>query len=447
VIPLTTPLQNQNQTTTAAKPASQYTGQGNAYNEILYLKNLYENPNSTSGQKQWASSQAQQYYGQLNEADRNTIQNMNATSMKTWLDGQKQNEQVRNDYLYSPQVDPNQYRTQEATIEDIAKKYGFDYSRDYAKRQAELIKQQKSDDIGVAKKKVDNYLMDQAEALDRNYFQQYMQQAQNQVNSGLNAGIAADQDLRMAMARQAEMSGAYRDANAQHMDYDQQLARLGAEALVYEDQLYNDRLQQGFQNAMQLTGLRQSENLALLDAALSQRGQNIGLGQYLNNFNYQQGRDQISDQRYAQEWEQQLEQYEWQKLLDEAGLTGMYNGSPTFDRYSWQQEFDWQKYMDQQNLALARSRAFSPGGGTTGGTTSTNGSPAGALGDAYNQYKQATKAAQQSPADRYYQDLENAFKGSVVRKQPAYVPSSLALSTNPQLSNLDKVRMIRNSYY
>lgn len=204
-------------------------------------------------------------------------------------------------YTLEQQAQPvnfDQYRTESATIDDIAKKYGFDYSRDYAKRQAEAEAQAKRNAVADAQRKnstnkqenlkaIDNNLMNMADSLDRNYFQQYMQQAQNQTNNGLNAGIAADQDLRLAMARQAEMGGAYRDANLGRMQENnrftndelrlaESLGLINQEALAREDSLFNDRLQQGFENAQAYTASERDQNLAIMQAALQQRGQDIG---------------------------------------------------------------------------------------------------------------------------------------------------------------------------
>src|SRR5690554_6104580 len=74
------PTQTQSQT----QMPSQYSGSGNPYNEILYNKKLYEDPNASQGQRQWASSQAQQYYGMLNDVDRQRFQNMNASAMENY---------------------------------------------------------------------------------------------------------------------------------------------------------------------------------------------------------------------------------------------------------------------------------------------------------------------------------------------------------------------------
>jgi hypothetical protein len=221
------------------------------------------------------------------------------------------------------QVDFNQYKTQSATIDDIAKKYGFDYSRDYAKRQAEAEAQAKrnavldsqrknSSNKDINLKSIDNNLMNTADSLDRNYFQKYMQQAQNQTNNGLNAGIAADQDLRLGMARQAEMGAAYRDANLGRMQENsrftnedlrlaESLGLINSDALAREDGLYNDRLQQAFQNVQAINNFNQSDNLAAYQGALQQRGQNIGMDQYNKTFDYNAGRDKIGDARYADE--------------------------------------------------------------------------------------------------------------------------------------------------
>lgn len=245
-------------------------------------------------------------------------------------------------------VDFNDYRTQTATLNDISQKYGFDFSRDYANRQAEAEAQALRNANAEAGRKntannqlnlqnIDNNVMGAAEGLDRNYFQKYMEQAQNQSNKGLNSGIAADQNLRLNMSRQAEMGDVYRDANLGRMEEGQRfsledvalaenMGLINQQALAREDSLFNERLQMGFDNAMTLTGVEQAQNLAMMNAALQQREQNIGN----NQFNANLGWDQAQFNNVSATDQQQ---FDWdQYMFDNISATD-------------QKNFDWEEFM------------------------------------------------------------------------------------------------------
>lgn len=398
--------------------------------------------------------------------------------------------------VYKPyeQIDVDKYRSESATIEDIAKKYGFDFSRDYAKRQAEAEAQalrnanadaqrRNASNRDLNLKAIDNNLMSMADTLDRNYFQQFMNQAQNQVNSGINAGIAADQDLRLSMARQANMGDAYRDANLGRMQENQrftnddlrlaeQLGLINQQALAYEEQLFNDRLMQGASLAQALDQFNLSQNGMLLNAALQQRSQNLGQGQFDRQMNFQNqqfdwqkildeagltgnfnGQRTLQGQQF--DWNKIMDEAgltgmyngnkTWNRILDEAGLTGMFNGSPTWDRQRWQTEFDWNKYMDQQNLALAKAAGRGSGGGSSTGrsgssskSSGSKSSSAGSLNNAYKQYQQAKKNSAKTPQQLYEEKMKPIFQPSPRAKPVIPFPN-----LNDTLSNLDKVRLIR----
>jgi hypothetical protein len=398
-------------------------------------------------------------------------------------------------------VNLNDYRTKLATVDDIAKKYGFDYSRDYAKSQAEIIKQQQQDGLNETRQRAENDLRSSVESLDRNYFQQYQDMLQNQATTGINGALAADQALRSGMARQASMGDAYRDYNAQNYEINNSLGRLDAEATAYADQLYNQRRQEAFNNILALGSFDQAENQVMLQAALQQRGQDININQFDRNFNFQQdqadlaqnnwmqefqrmlNRDQVGDSQWQQsfDWGRlmdeagltgsyngqrtlQGQQFDWGKLmdesqltgmynnaptwariLDEAGLTGMYNGNPTWDRERWQTEFDWNKYMDQQNLALARSRASGSGGGGRSGSSSSksSGTPSGNLGQQYAQYQQEKESSSNTAIDKYYKTMESIFRPAPYKEPILPIP---APAQNPNIPSWQIANMIRKGY-
>lgn len=395
---------------------------------------------------------------------------------------------VRNDF-YKGKAYQNYQRMIDATIDDISKKYGFDFSREYAERQAEAEAQALRDANADAQRKnksqnelnlakIDAGLMNMAEALDRNYFQQMMQQQQNQVNTGLNAGIAADQDLRLQMARQADMASSYRDANLGRMQEQQRftnedlrlieaLGTINQQAKARAEALYNDRLMMGYDV------LNQDRNFALGAANTEWGWANELVNQYLNQqgrltdnyqwqsaFDYNAMRDIIGDTQFdrdlflrqqsqslaADQWAKEFErslnrdavsdrqwqqQFDWNKLMDEAGLTGYYNKQRTLQG----QQFDWSKLVDEAGLtgmyngektwerqlaeaelALQRmslaSRGSGGGGGGGGrrtrykspGSTKSS-SPSSAkstASDLYQRYKQDKLGTPLNATDAYY---------------------------------------------
>lgn len=402
---------------------------------------------------------------------------------------------ARNDF-YNGKAYQNYQRMIDATIDDIAKKYGFDFSREYAERQAEAEAQALRDANADAQRKnksqnelnlaaIEAGLMNMAEALDRNYFQQMMQQQQNQVNTGLNAGIAADQDLRLQMARQADMASSYRDANLGRMQEQQRftneelrlieaLGTINQQAKARAEALYNDRLMMGYDI------LSQDRNFALGAANTEWGWTNDLVNQYLNQqgrltdnyqwqsaFDYNAMRDIIGDTQFdrelflrqqaqslaADQWAKEFErllnrdavsdsqwqqQFDWNKLMDEAGLTGYYNNQRTLQG----QQFDWSKIVDEAGLtglyngqktwerqlaeaelALQRmslaSRSSGGGGSrssTSSGSTKTSSSAKSTASNLYQQYKQDKLGTPLNATDAYYIQRLNNLGPDLINK-------------------------------
>lgn len=413
-------------------------------------------------------------YGLNNDVFTNYLDKLNIHN-KPFQDQQNQITQSRDDYANSQQkADADRWTN--ASIDDIAKKYGFDYSRDYAKRQAESEAQalrnanadaqrRNESNKKVGTQNIDNNLMNMAEGLDRNYFQQMTAQQQNQVGTGMNAGIASDQDLRLQMNRQAEMGASYRDANLGKMKIDEEfnlndlrlaeaMGLIDQQALAREDSLYNDRLVQGHGQLMDertmanaLDQQQWGRSQAEIDRAYDQQNVLRQAGQWQSQFDYGKERDQVADSQWQST-------FDWGKLMDEAGLTGNYKGDRTLagQQFDWGklideanqtgmfggkrnmagQQFDWSKVVDQhgmgiadQQLALQRSAQAMRGsgggggggkssgsskskgssGGSSGGTAKT--SPKGSPGAAFNA---AQKNIPQTPADKVWLQADKAMK-------------------------------------
>lgn len=367
-----------------------------------------------------------------------------------------------------------------ATIQDIANKYGFDYSRDYAKQQAEAEAQalrnanadaqrRNESNKTLNKQGIDNNLMNQAEALDRNYFQKMLTQGQDQVNSGLNSGIAADQDLRLQMNRQAEMGASYRDASLGHMQEDQRfsledvrlaegLGLINQQALAREDSLYNSRLQEGLGNLINernfYTGLDQQEwqrSQTDIDRAMQLYQTDLGQANYQSGDAYNRLQDTIAQKQWQ-------DKFSWDKRMDESGLTGNFNGTRTLagQQFDWGKSQDlianqqWQKEFDEdvrqfglqyalQKQQAAASGRRSGGGSSSGGSGGPQSAPAQALANTYSQFKQDASKSASTFDDKYYlpkyeaidkvvpvvSKLNQQLKNQI--KAPTYYDRALAL--------------------
>lgn len=398
-----------------------------------------------------------QEIGRINTVMQNrTQQGLGNASQQGYLDKlntynqpfqQQQNNvtNATNNYANSQQkTDANKWNN--ATIDDVAKKYGFDYSRDYAKQQAEAEAQALRNANADAQRRnesnkktglqgIDNGLMDMAEGLDRNYFQKMMGQQQNQVVSGMNAGIASDQDLRLQMNRQAEMGASYRDANLGKMKINEnfnlddlrlaeQMGLINQQGLAREDSLYNDRLQQGFGNLMDERGMANQldqqhwqRSQTEIDRALQQQNELRQSGQWNTQFDYGKDRDKIADQQWNKN-------FDWGKTVDTAGLTGLFNGGKTLDG----QKFDWSKVVDQHGMGMdnkrfalqqqqSAGRSGGGGGGNSKGKSKAKASAGSSKGGTTkapsklgSQFLKETKNAPQTAADKVWLQADSEYQ-------------------------------------
>jgi hypothetical protein len=139
----------------------------------------------------------------------------------------------------------NGLKWQNATIQDVAKKYGFDFSKGYANKQAEAVAQAQRNSInnstrqnqamyGQNMKQINGDLKAGVVGTENNFFQTYLQQRQQQSNRGINAGMQADQNVRLGMNQQSVLADIYRDtANNKSKESD----RYSNEAMRLQDAL------------------------------------------------------------------------------------------------------------------------------------------------------------------------------------------------------------------
>lgn len=183
-------------------------------------------------------------------------------------------------------ININQYNTTSASVADISKKYGIDYSREYAKRQAEAAAQAKRTGLNNQLSQTDLGVKNANDALDKSYFQKGLAQAQSNVNGGVNAGLANETNLRLGMNRQSEMADVQREASLARTNINTQLTDVETARVAQEEQVYQERLQQAIALIQQDRSLDQNEKQMLLNAALTQRGQNIDQEQFNTNLDW-----------------------------------------------------------------------------------------------------------------------------------------------------------------
>lgn len=181
--------------------------------------------------------------------------------MATPLETYKQNYEASQEHQ-------NSLKWQNATINDVASKYGFNFSKDYANQQAESVAQAQRNQYNAAArtnqstnmqtmKELDSGLRDGVIGTENTFFQNYLQQRQAQANKGLNAGIQTDQDVRLGMNQQSVLAGLYRDTNNnkakemdrfnnQSMEIQEALALVEQQKNTEAEKLYQELITKGY---------------------------------------------------------------------------------------------------------------------------------------------------------------------------------------------------------
>lgn len=254
------------------------------------------------------------------------------------------------------QIDYNQFKSTSASVQDISKKYGIDYSQEYAKRQAEAEVQAKRSGLQNQLSQTDLAVKNANDQIDRDYFQKGLAQAQANVNGGINDGLANESNLRLGMSRQAEMADMQREAMNQRTNINQELTDLESSAKVRQEQIYQERLQQAIALIQQDRSLDQADKSMLLNAMLTQRGQDIDQSQFAQNLDWSkyQFNNMSATDRAQLDWSKyqfnnmsatDLAQLDWSKY--------QFNNMSAAERA----QLDWSKYQfgnisatDQANL-------------------------------------------------------------------------------------------------
>lgn len=256
----------------------------------------------------------------------------------------------------------DQYKTQSASIGDISKKYGLNFSREYAQRQAEAEAQAKRSGLIAQRGQIKEGVRNAQDALSRDYFQKGLTTAQSQVNNGMNAGLQNESNLRLSMNRQAEMGEIMGQANLAENEVSRGLTDVETARVAAEEKLFNDRMMQAVEMIQKDRSLDQAEKQALMQAALTQRGQNIDQNQFTQQMDWDkyQFNNMSATDKQRSDWEKYMfnnisatdkSRNDWEKY--------MFNNMSAYQ----QAGLDWDKYQfnnlsasdqDASKLAWAR---------------------------------------------------------------------------------------------
>lgn len=253
-------------------------------------------------------------------------------------------------------INLNQYNTTSASIADISKKYGIDYSREYAKRQAEAAAQTKKTGLQNQLGQTDTAVRNANDALDKSYFQKGLAQSQANVNGGINAGLANEANLRLGMNRQAEMSDVQLEAQQKRNDINQQITDADTAQATEEEKIYQERLQQAIALIQSDRSLDQAEKQALLQAALTQRGQDIDQNQFSQTLDWDkyQFNNMSAEQQSALDWQK----YQFNNMsAAELAANKLAYEQLEEQKSQFKTEQAWREYQFK-NMSAAEKRQF-----------------------------------------------------------------------------------------
>lgn len=294
------------------------------------------------------------------------------------------------------QVNLDNYNTELASIQDLSDKYGFDYSREYAERQASILAQAQRDEIDAARARQE-YETESAQVdLEHDFFEQYLATQQDLSNSGLNAGIASDRNTRLDMSRQYALSDILANQQLSGQEMDAALRTITAEELTYAEKLYQERMQQGFGNAMDVSKFTQSENQFQANAAMEQRAQlaNEKWREFeFNNLSESDKQKMLQDERQFGT-EMAWRQYEFENMSasEQAKLAA--------DAEQFGMDMAWQRHKFEAGMAFDASFSGGSSGGG-GGYKSTGAVAKGTWG-----------TSKGNPPKSFQQDLTAALKNT-----------------------------------
>lgn len=325
------------------------------------------------------------------------------------------------DYYHSSAY-KNAKELQGMNVNDIAKKYGLDFSHAYAAKQAKTAAdaqrvvyqgQQRTNDSNHTNtlQNIQNSFDSAGNQLDTKYFNSYGQAAQDMANRGLNAGIAANANVQLGMNKQNDLADLWKQTNTQRQQ---------------ENMRYTDQNANIYDNLAQVAKQQSLDTQNNYQNLLTQ-----GLG-ILNN-----------DRNSAANWANTM----WGQTSDRIG-NDMNFANMNLNDYYKQQDLAQQA---ANRAASLRAAKLASGGGSGGGSVPSSaksyvGSYVGALN------KQSNGKSYNTGLDSYANNMmkQPGFRSVETSKSPLvhkyfpnpYSANPTSVANNPSLSAWDKYKLM-----
>jgi hypothetical protein len=357
----------QQQPTYTTQNASQFGGKGNPYNEIAYLKDMYEN-SATNGKKSWAANEAKKYYGMLDPNEAKKVGGFNAYQLKSYIGQMKQNEQNKN---------PDYWQDQSKGLIDSI----YDQQR---KAQLEQFQAQRDKAIGMINQQkaelAPQYagMRNQADVVNAQNVSKLRELMAAQGLSGSGENVTSS--VALGSARQGALNQLNTQEQQQRNDYDRRIADINnpseLNALMAELEAERSRAL--------LEGRYRSE-----DKAYQRERDQVGDSRYDQEWGYQKGRDAVEDSRWNKQFEQDNKRYAEEKAWREYQFKNMSASEKAqleWAKSQFGEEMAWrmfeteyngnlEKSMNDSQIDFYKNAGFNSGGGGGGYTKKASGSP------------------------------------------------------------------------
>jgi hypothetical protein len=348
-------------------PKTNYGGQGNPYNEIAYLKNLYETSKG-KGTQSWAANEAKKYYGMLDPDEAKKVSGLNAFQLKNYIGQMKTNEQNKNpDYW-----------------EDKSSGYINDMYDQQRRAQMEQIQAQRDKAIGMINQQkaelAPQYanMRNQTDVVNAQNVSKLRELMASQGLSGSGENVTSS--VALNSARQGALNQLNTQEQQQRNDYDRRISDINnpSEMNALIAQLEAER------SRALLEGRYRSE-----DKAYQRERDQVGDSRYDQEWDYQKGRDAVEDTRWNKQFEQDNKRYAEEKAWREYTYRNMsasekknfeimekqFGEDMAWKMYQMNYQGELQKSLAQSEIDFYKNSGFNSGGEGGGYTRKASGSP------------------------------------------------------------------------
>jgi soluble lytic murein transglycosylase-like protein len=393
----------QQPTFTTQSSNTNYGGQGNPYNEIAYLKNLYETSTGKKGTQNWAANEAKKYYGMLDPNEANKIGGFNSVQLKDYI-GQMNSKPT----TPATPVQPQQ--------PDFLKQYMDQIGGAYDKQQQaalERFKAQRDQAIGqINQQKAElapQYagLRNQADVVNAQNVAKLRELMASQGLSGSGENVTSS--VALGSARQGALNQLNTQEQQQRNDFDRRIADLNnpSELNAIQAALDADRMR-AMADAMRYGDERsyQRERDSVMDGRYDQEWSyqkerdSVADGRYDAEWAYQQQRDKVGDEQWNKQFKSQEEARKAEQAWREYTFKNMsasekknfeimqkqFGEEQAWKYYQMNYQGELEKSLAQSEIDFYKNSGFNSGGGGGDALKNAPGNVQGYINNASSQY-------------------------------------------------------------